>query len=106
GFEDVAPADGGDAGVVHQYVDATPAAEDVAHESIVLREAADVGLDEARLARRADEPLRLAGRVLVAGVVDGDGVAVTGQLDADAPAYAATAAGDQGDGMRVHGCSG
>ena len=57
---------------------------------------------QSRLSASPSRALGLLGGSLVAGVVDGDGVAGLGQRDADAAADAAAAAGDQGDGRVVH----
>src|SRR5262249_36222951 len=70
--------------------------------AVAIRGVADVPATEKRGDTRAEQRLRLARGLLVAGVVDRERVAVTGQLDADTASDTATTAGHQGDGMRMH----
>src|SRR5262249_43328440 len=80
-------------------IDASPAREHVIDQPRAIISGSDVRAAKKRVGRRADEPDRFPRRVLIAGIIDNNRITVPGKFDADAPADAATAAGDEGDGM-------
>src|SRR5207302_5406533 len=93
-------ADGGDARIVDQHVDPPPASQDTIDQPLTVRRKAHIALAQERIALLAQQSLGLPGSGFVAGIIDGQRISMPPELQANAPANAATSAGDQGDGTR------
>src|SRR5262249_15781375 len=102
GFEDVAAADRGDAGVVDEYVETTEPGQHFVHQALAVGSDADVGATQKRVAVVAQKSLSFAGSLVVAGEIDCAAMAAAGQSPEKAAADAAAAAGDQSNRGGVH----
>src|SRR5262249_21127563 len=100
-LEEVAPARRGNAGVVDEHIDPAPVGQDGIDQAFALGRHSHVGAAKERGAPPADQGLRVPCRLLIPGIIDGDGIAVACQLQADALADPAAAAGDQGHRLRA-----